>query len=220
MLCVSAVRLRLKLSAIAWTPSVVLKTSWIRPLIISSTISGRPSRTLLTRLTGSPSSRSLRAVPLVATSSNPQAASCRHGSTRASLSESRTETKTLPESGRSVPLPSCDLAKARPKSASNPMTSPVDFISGPRIRSTPGKRANGNTASLTATWPTPGRGRREPLAGHHPRRDLSDRHAGRLGDKGHGARGARVDFEHIHLAILDGELHIHQPDDIERAGER
>ena len=31
------------------------------------------------------------------------------------------------------------------------MTSPVDFISGPRIRSTPGKRANGNTASLTAT---------------------------------------------------------------------
>ena len=33
------------------------------------------------------------------------------------------------------------------------MTSPVDFISGPRRISTPGKRANGNTASLTATWP-------------------------------------------------------------------
>ena len=29
------------------------------------------------------------------------------------------------------------------------MTSPVDFISGPSTVSTPGKRANGNTASLT-----------------------------------------------------------------------
>ncbi|MNN30298.1 hypothetical protein D3C81_1439430 [compost metagenome] len=29
------------------------------------------------------------------------------------------------------------------------MTSPVDFISGPRIGSTPGNLANGNTASLT-----------------------------------------------------------------------
>ena len=31
------------------------------------------------------------------------------------------------------------------------MTSPVDFISGPRMVSTLGKRANGKTASLTAT---------------------------------------------------------------------
>ncbi len=31
-----------------------------------------------------------------------------------------------------------------------PMTSPVDFISGPRSTSTPGKRLKGNTASLTA----------------------------------------------------------------------
>ena len=30
------------------------------------------------------------------------------------------------------------------------MTSPVDFISGPRMMSTLGKRANGKTASLTA----------------------------------------------------------------------
>ena len=29
------------------------------------------------------------------------------------------------------------------------MTSPVDFISGPRIVSTPGNLMNGNTASLT-----------------------------------------------------------------------
>jgi len=32
------------------------------------------------------------------------------------------------------------------------MTSPVERISGPSKVSTPGKRANGNTASLTATW--------------------------------------------------------------------
>ena len=31
------------------------------------------------------------------------------------------------------------------------MTSPVDFISGPRIVSTPGKRTNGNTGVLTKT---------------------------------------------------------------------
>ena len=33
-----------------------------------------------------------------------------------------------------------------------PITSPVDFISGPSTVSTPGKRANGKTASLTARW--------------------------------------------------------------------
>ena len=33
-----------------------------------------------------------------------------------------------------------------------PITSPVERISGPRIVSTPGNRANGNTASFTATW--------------------------------------------------------------------
>ena len=32
------------------------------------------------------------------------------------------------------------------------MTSPVDRISGPSTVSTPGKRANGNTASLTPIW--------------------------------------------------------------------
>ena len=32
------------------------------------------------------------------------------------------------------------------------MTSPVERISGPSTVSTPGKRAKGNTASLTPTW--------------------------------------------------------------------
>jgi hypothetical protein len=73
--------------------------------------------------------------------------------TTAGLSPSRTETKTVPESGRRTPAPSWDLANARPKSESIPMTSPVDFISGPSRVSTPGKRANGKTASFTEIWP-------------------------------------------------------------------
>src|SRR5205814_8880658 len=40
-----------------------------------------------------------------------------------------------------------------------------------------------------------GQQRRELLAGHDPRRDLGDRHAGRLGDERYGARGAGVDLE-------------------------
>ena len=36
-----------------------------------------------------------------------------------------------------------------------PMTSPVDFISGPKIVSAPGKRPNGMTASLQAKCPMP-----------------------------------------------------------------
>ena len=35
---------------------------------------------------------------------------------------------------------------------SMPITSPVERISGPSTVSTPGNRANGNTASLTAVW--------------------------------------------------------------------
>ena len=39
-----------------------------------------------------------------------------------------------------------------------PMTSPVDFISGPRTVSAPAKRANGRTASLTLTCCVEGSG--------------------------------------------------------------
>ena len=118
-----------------------------------------------------------------------------------------------PRAGSSVPAPSCDLTNAAAKSRSSPITSPVDFISGPSSRSTPGKRANGNTASLTATSPS-GCGRMrevgQPLAGHHPRGDLGQRAADRLGDERHGAAGARIDLEDEHLAVLDRHLHVHQ----------
>ena len=65
------------------------------------------------------------------------------------LSASRTETKTRPDWGRSMPAPSWALRKARGKLRSQPMTSPVERISGPSSGSTPGKRAKGRTASLT-----------------------------------------------------------------------
>ena len=42
------------------------------------------------------------------------------------------------------------MLNARPKSLSNPITSPVDFISGPSKTSTFGNLLNGNTASFTA----------------------------------------------------------------------
>ncbi len=83
-------------------------------------------------------------------------------STMKGLSSSLTETKAQPEVGRWVPPPIWDLAKARAKAGamsaspsrfqSRPMTSPVERISGPRMVSTPAKRAKGKTASLTAMW--------------------------------------------------------------------
>ena len=58
----------------------------------------------------------------------------------------------MPARGTLTPPPSWLLAKALSKTRSMPMTSPVERISGPSTVSTPGKRANGNTASLTPTW--------------------------------------------------------------------
>src|SRR5690606_5415176 len=48
--------------------------------------------------------------------------------------------------------PNCDLAYASPKLRPMPITSPVDFISGPRIGSTPGNLLKGNTASFTEKY--------------------------------------------------------------------
>ena len=58
--------------------------------------------------------------------------------------------KTLPVMGSFTPAPSWALAKAMAKLSSIPMTSPVDFISGPRMVSTPGNLTKGKTDSLTA----------------------------------------------------------------------
>ena len=93
------------------------------------------------------------------------------------------------------------------------MTSPVERISGPSRTSTPGKRLKGKTASFTPTWLSffgLSLKLAKALARHDPRGDLGDRLADHLGDEGHGARGARIDLEHIDRVVLDRELHIHQ----------
>jgi hypothetical protein len=57
---------------------------------------------------------------------------------------------------------------------------------------------------------------------HAARGDLGQRQAGGLGDEGHGARSARIHFQHVNHGILatalDGELHVHQADDVEALG--
>src|SRR4029079_8254252 len=65
---------------------------------------------------------------------------------------SRPDTTAWPGAGTREPPPIWLLAKAMAKLRSMPITSPVDFISGPSTVSTPGKRANGKTASLTPIW--------------------------------------------------------------------
>jgi hypothetical protein len=101
-------------------------------------------------------------VPSVDSTLNPAACSSFTGSTIQGLSLSLTETKAVPLRGSFTPPPSWLLAKARAKAGamsaspsrfqSRPMTSPVERISGPSTVSTPAKRANGKTASLTAMW--------------------------------------------------------------------
>jgi hypothetical protein len=54
--------------------------------------------------------------------------------------------------GQRVPALSCAFANAIPKESAMPITSPVERISGPRIRSTPWNLLKGKTASLTATY--------------------------------------------------------------------
>ena len=48
------------------------------------------------------------------------------------LSLSFTDTKTFPDMGNFIPAASWAFAKAKPKESASPITSPVDFISGPR----------------------------------------------------------------------------------------
>ena len=122
-----------------------------------------------------------------------------------------------------VPAPIWLLAKAIGNAASIPMTSPVDFISGPSSVSTFGKRANGKTASLTEICFSFGCSELEigePGAGHDLGGDLGNLDADRLCDEGHGARGARIDLEDVDVAVLHRVLHVHQPADLKRLGER
>ena len=65
------------------------------------------------------------------------------------LSLSLTERNAVPRSDSVTPAPNSALAYASPKLRELPITSPVDFISGPRTLSSRGKRLKGNTGALT-----------------------------------------------------------------------
>jgi hypothetical protein len=99
-----------------------------------------------------PCDLSTPAVPRVATSVKPSSARSLAMCTAATLSPSRTLMKARPPCGSFTPAPICDLTNASAKLSPMPMTSPVDFISGPRMVSTPGNLANGNTASFTEKY--------------------------------------------------------------------
>ena len=82
-------------------------------------------------------------------------------------------TNTVPLVGSDPNAAVWALANAVPKSASKPITSPVDFISGPSTVSTCApsgvrNRLNGITASLTAIGASAGRSPPSPLAGSTP----------------------------------------------------
>ena len=94
----------------------------------------------------------------MASSSKPRSASRLTGKMTKRLSRLATETNTVPRLGSGPKAATWLLAKAVPKPMSMPITSPVDFISGPRmvsteVPSTVRKRLNGITASLTAIGP-------------------------------------------------------------------
>ena len=96
-----------------------------------------------------PASSNRSAVPLVASSSKPIRSSRRARSATCSFERLVTLMKTLPLVGSTVPAANWLLAKAMGKCSLTPITSPVDFISGPSTMSMPANLAKGKTASLT-----------------------------------------------------------------------
>ena len=108
-----------------------------------------------------------------------------------------------------------------------PITSPVDFISGPKHDVDAGElgegedglldreRAAGIGSSMIALL-----GQRH--ARHHLGRRLGQRHARGLRDKGHRAAGPRIDLQHVDdrpaVLAFHGELDVHQPLDLQLAG--
>jgi hypothetical protein len=122
------------------------------PRAIRSTTVSPPSETFATRATGTPARSRTPAVPLVARRRKPRSASRFAGKTIARLSRLATDTKTVPSVGSDVPVATNALARAVPASASMPITSPVERISGPSTVSTPGNRPKGSTAAFTEVY--------------------------------------------------------------------
>ena len=211
-------------SRTACLPSVVLTIRATSSFFIISTTCGRPSRTLLTRRQTMPASSSTLAVP--PGGRDLEAARDQHLRQlhRARLvAVAHAHEAQARASAGSPPRPPAPWHTPRRRCCPVPMTSPVDFISGPRIGSASGNLMNGNTASLTEKYGGMRSAVRpcaaSDLAGHDARRDLGERNAGGLGDERHGARGARVDLQDVDDAALDRELDVHQADHVERLGE-
>ena len=132
---------------------VVLKISWTSPFLIASTMCGRPSNTLLIRVTPARRHRpAFFAVPPVARMESPSSVSWRQGSIICALSDSFSDTKTVPDAAGGTPAPSCALAKAASKAGVYaPSPRRWSAFPGPAPVHGRGKRANGITASFTAT---------------------------------------------------------------------
>src|SRR3970282_1068572 len=91
-----------------------------------------------------------------------------------------------------------------------PITSPVDFISGPSTASTPGNFTNGKTDSLTAMWASS----RDSTAAYGASGWPSITRVATL------ASGSPSAFEAIYRLLPDRELDVDEPDDCERLRQR
>ena len=206
----------------ACLPSVVLTMRSISSFLIMSTICGRPSRTLLARRQTMPESSRTCAVPLVATMVKPWAMSRRASATAPGLSRSRTLIRHTPLRGSVTPEPDCALAYASPKVRPVPMTSPVDFISGPRIGSASGTSRTGTPPPS----PKSSGGTRSTVASSSSSvRPIMVRAAiFASGSRWSWTRTARCARRADSLparthAVLHGELDVHQAHDIQRPRE-
>ena len=96
-----------------------------------------PSLCLRTIVARTPLRRSTSPVPSVAQISKPRSARRFTGKTMDRLSRLATDTNTRPLTGSGPYAAACDFAYAVPNTASMPITSPVERISGPSTVSTP-----------------------------------------------------------------------------------
>ena len=170
------------------------------------------------------SGRGSRPCPAVAAMPRPSSRSRLATTSPAGLSPSASDRNTVPagrQHGAGGQLGLVERPAERASRCPSPRRSSAS--PGPSAGSTSGKRLNGSTASFTATCPfaTAARSRAlgaqlgERRAEHHPRRDLGQRHAGRLGDERHGAAGPRVGLDHVHGGAEHRVLHVDQPAHVE-----
>ncbi len=206
-------------------PEGVLTIAAMVPLARWSSRFGRPSAIFRTGVTAIPCSARAATVPVGPHQGEAERRQPRGDRDDGGLVAGRDAEEDRPDLVGSTELAAIWLlAKAAGKSWAIPITSPVDRISGPRTMSTPGNLANGKTLSLTAT-----NGRRRPRrtpcsASVCPTITLAATLAHGSGPwpwtRTAPSGGPRVDLQDVDLAVLDGELDVHQAADAERLGQR